>query len=156
MENKRTGMSIIAASETMKKTVFNIQIHLSENQLKKLCEMAGDDEFNYLESYYELVKSNPDHVFDDDPSFSCGIGADINDILSLGFTAMNAMKDYGKIKLSKEDLHFHPFRISYPEFTKVECKEIPFKNTSIYEPMTYAIDPSAKDQHIDLTKPTNE
>jgi len=126
----------------MKKTIFNIQIHLSEQQLKKLCELDGFTKFENLESYYEMAKNNPGHVYDDDPSYSNSLGASINDILSLGFAVMNAMEDYGygDLKLKKKDLHFHPFRISYPVFTKVECEEKPFVNTSQYEPIGYALE----------------
>jgi len=128
----------------MQKTIFNIQIHLSEQQLKKLCELDGFGP-EEIESYYELAKNNPGHVFDDNPHYSNSIGASINDILSLGFAIANAMGKNSKIQLEKEDLHFHPFRISYPEFTKVEYTNKPFVNTSQYEPLCYATSKSNTD-----------
>lgn len=125
-------------TETMKKTIFNIQIHLSEQQLKKLCELDGFGP-EEIESYYKTANQNPEYIYDDNPSYLNGLGASINDILSIGFAAMNAMKGYGELKLKKEDLHFHPFRYTYPEFTKVEFNEKEFENTSPYKPIEFAI-----------------
>ncbi|PXX96888.1 hypothetical protein DF185_19810 [Marinifilum breve] len=122
----------------MKKTVFNIQIHLSEQQLKKLCEIDGFGP-EEIESYYRMAKMNPGFAYDDNPSYQNGLGAMINDILSIGFSVMNAMEGYGEMKVKKEDLHFHPFRYKYPVFTKVECELKDFVNTSPYEPMEFAL-----------------
>ena len=118
--------------------LYNIEILLSEAQLKLLCETDGDLEYEYLETYKEMTVDNYDEPVTANPSFDMGMGADINDILSLGFMVYPFL--YKQLKrISLEDLNFHPFRCQAHIIEEVKSKlvDCEIKGTG-YTPMTIA------------------
>ena len=128
---------------------FNIEIDLSIQQLKYLCEMAGDEKYNYLTNYFDLSADVFEKPITISPDFCLGLGADINDILSTGF--MFLAKEETKImntKLSLNDLCFHPYRIKLENIKRLETELIDVEIHSNYIPMTIALD--AEGNTIDL------
>lgn len=122
------------------KKIFHIEIALSENQLKVLCEQDGDEEYESLK-YYDMMTSDKYQVITKDPSFDSGFGADINDILSLGFLMMNFLEKENLTVLKYEDLNWHPFRIKIPKVEDVKFEIIDCEmDESGYEPMVLARD----------------
>lgn len=134
------------------KIKFNIEIELSEQQLKYLCEYAGDEEYEDLEHYIALSADECETPVSIHPSFCMGLGADINSILSIGFEALSIIDSEMKTKLSSSDLKHHPFMIKRNEIISIESKLIDCEVLSTIAPITKALD---KDGNIiDLN--TNE
>ena len=122
-----------------KKIRFNIEIDLSEQQLKYLCEYSGDDEYNDLDYYKDLSADNFDKVVTLNPSFCMGLGADINSILSVGFETLSKIDTEMKTKLLPEDLTYHPFMCKRNEIISIESKLIDCEVLTEYIPMTEAL-----------------
>lgn len=123
------------------KIKFNIEIELSEQQLKWLCEDSGDEEYEYLDAYKELSVEFDDKPCTIHPSFAMGLGADINDILSVGFETLAIIhKDDMKTKLSESDLKYHPFMCKRNQIISIESKLIDCKVLTSIEPITKALD----------------
>lgn len=121
------------------KAIFSIDIALSEAQLKFLCEIAGDYDYNYLANYYVMTKENGYQSVTMDPSFDSGLGADINDALSLGFMLLNHL-DYGqRTKFKPEDLNYHPFSLKRPVIKSIETEMVDVEIISQYEPIQFAL-----------------
>lgn len=119
---------------------FNIEIELSEQQLKWLCEYGGDEDYDELEYYEQLTADNYDEPVTLDPTFDMGLGADINSILSYGFTVFQHLDPTMKTKLSDEDLKYHPFMIKRFNIKSVEAELIDCQVETDFIPMTEAID----------------
>lgn len=99
---------------------YNMEITLSDKQLKVLAEMCGDKNF------YDLYKKNTNETV---KHISCGydylgMALDINDILSIGFLVVaNHLNDSGT-KLKNEDVSFHPLRHTISQINKIEYKKV--------------------------------
>lgn len=136
------------------KIKFNVEIELSEQQLKYLCEYSGDDEYNYLESYKNLSIENFSKPISTNPSIYMGLGAEINSILSFGFESLSVIyKKEMKTKLSESDLKYHPFMCKKNEIIAIESKLIDCRVESTMKPMTKAYD---KDGNIIDLNNTND
>lgn len=119
-----------------KKHKFNIEIELSDRQLEILDIDSGGDGSSGQFLAEAAVPYGPITI---NPSFDMGLGADINDILSLGFMVMAKERGY---PLELEDLSLHPFRIVAPQIEELKMKDLPCEIESEYIPMTVAIDSS--------------
>ncbi|MFY0481428.1 hypothetical protein ACI6PS_02385 [Flavobacterium sp. PLA-1-15] len=119
---------------------FNIEIDLSEQQLKFLCEYAGDDNYEHLFAYKNLTANGTDKPVTIHPSFAMGLGADINSILSLGFEALSLMDSEIKTKFSESDLKYHPFMCKRNEIISIESNLIDCEVLSSIKPITQALD----------------
>lgn len=131
---------ILITNDWESKTKFNIEILLSDAQMKMLCEDNGDDEYEELDIYKEMSAENYIEPVTSDPSFDCGLGADINDILSLGFMFYNFINENHKTRLSLDDLNLHPFRIRIAKIKTIDYDFIPCEITGTpFSPITMAI-----------------
>jgi len=136
MANKKT---IITPNNKLR---FNIEIDLSIQQLKYLCEMAGDDEYNYLVNYFDLSADVFEKPITISPDFCLGLGADINDILSTGFLFLSKQEsEIMNTKLSLNDLCFHPYRIKLEKIKSLKTELIDVEVCSNYMPIIVALDP---------------
>lgn len=131
------------------KSIFNVKVALSDEQLKVLCEMAGDDEHDYLESYYEMADG--DYMVEMDPCHDLGLGADLNDVLSLGFLLLRHISEDAKTKLSVNDVALHPFRIKVAQIINVGYTLENCKIESAYMPITTALDDNGNEISLDVT-----
>jgi hypothetical protein len=122
------------------KIKFNIEIELSEQQLKYLCEYAGDEEYNDLKYYIALSSNECEDIVSIHPSFCMGLGADINSILSVGFETLTVIDTQMKTKLSESDLKYHPFMCKRNEIVSIESKLIDCDVLSAIAPITKALD----------------
>ena len=96
----------------MEKYKFNIEIELSEAQLKMLCEASGDMVHEYLEKY-KVLTSDKEQILLNKYEWGMGLASDINDFLSVGFLHLEG---HGIETIpSKEDLCFHPMRHTFPK-----------------------------------------
>lgn len=117
-----------------KKHKFNIEINLSDRQLEILdIDSGGDGSL----ARFMLELASPYGPVTVNPSFDCGLGADINDILSLGFMVLAKERGY---PLEFEDLFLHPFRIKATQIEELKIKDIDCEIVSEYIPMTVALD----------------
>lgn len=133
------------------KIKFNIEVELSEQQLKWLCEYSGDDEYVHLDAYKELSADVCDKPCTIDPSFAMGLAADLNDILSVGFETLSIIdKDELKTKLSESDLKYHPFTLKRNQIISIKSKLIDCEVISSFDPITKALDEDGN--LIDLNK----
>jgi len=130
-------MKTIIEGEKIK---FNIEIELSEQQLKFLTEYSGDDDYQFLDVYKELAADKIDKPVTIHPSFAMGLGADINSILSVGFEALSIMDSEMKTKLSESDLKYHPFMCKRNQILSIESKLIDCEVLSTISPITQALD----------------
>lgn len=124
------------------KIKFNIEIELSEQQLKWLCEYGGDEDYDELEYYKELSAEEDDEPVTIHPSFAMGLGADINSILSYGFAVFQHLDPTMKTKLADEDLKYHPFMIKRYDIKSVISELIDCEVETDFVMMT-----EAKDQY---------
>lgn len=130
---------------------FNVEIDLSIQQLKYLCEIAGDEDYNYLNAYFDLSADVCPKPITIDPSFAMGLGADINDILSTGFLCESMIdKETLKTKLDYDNLSFHSFRCKMVVIKSIETELVDYQVNSCLKPMTKALD--ANGNIIDLEK----
>ena len=113
---------LIKTQKTMKKYKFNIEIELSEAQLKMLCESSGDTVHEYLQDYKALT-SDKEPILLNKYEYGMGLASDINDFLSVGFLHLEG---HGIETIPcKEDLCFHPMRHSFPKkLTTMEYKTL--------------------------------
>lgn len=146
MSTEQTPASPLVITPGPKK-IFNVEVHLSEAQLKFMCECDGDEDFEYLEGYDDMVADGFEDPIDPDPSFNMGLGADINDIVSLGFLVMSKIYA-GQIKteIKLEDLNFHAFRNRVPIIKSIEFDYTDCKIVHPYHMITAAIDSSTGQQ----------
>lgn len=130
--------------------IYHIEIALTENQLKVLCEIDGDDEHDYLDSY-KSMKADEYRVVTKDPSFDLGLGATINDILSLGFLFMKYLDYENKTSLGYEDLNWHPFRCKIPVVKEVNQEHVECEILETgYKPILFAKAVEKKEiDHVD-------
>jgi hypothetical protein len=130
---------------------FNVEIDLSIQQLKYLCEMSGDEEYNYLNAYFDLSSDVETKALTLDPSFAMGLGADINDILSTGFLVESMInKETFKTKLDYDNLCFHPFTCKMVVIKSIETELVDCEVNSYAKPITKALDSNGN--IIDLEK----
>ena len=122
------------------KIKFNIEIELSEQQLKYLCEYAGDEDYEDLKHYIALSANECESTVSIHPSFCMGLGADINSILSMGFETLSIIDTEMKTKLSESDLKYHPFMCKRNEIISIESKLIDCDVLSTIAPITKALD----------------
>jgi hypothetical protein len=111
-----------------RRTSFTCEISLSDAQIKMLCEIfIGDDNPKYLQDYRNIKTTD---FFPEDASQGGGLGAEINDILSLGFLLCNYLHD-SKTKVTLNDLSFDPLRIKIP---KIKSVDFEYVDCSIHKP----------------------
>ncbi|MES2487580.1 MAG: hypothetical protein V4581_16740 [Bacteroidota bacterium] len=132
------GKLIITPGE---KFTFNIEIQLSQAQLAFLCRYCGDEELESLESYKDMT-TDKNYVVGINPSFHCGLGADINNLLSVGFMAeekMQVQNGWMQPSLQPQDLAHHPFMIKIPVIREVIHDHIDCEVHAGFEPITFAL-----------------
>ena len=116
-----------------KKYSFVVELRLSEGQLELLCQHGGG---HGLEPYREVYLEKVDgHVIQVDPNSELGLGADLNDVLSLGFLvlakSMNQTIEY-------ENLFFHPYSNRLPVIEELRLSHVDCEIESEFTPITEA------------------
>ena len=128
-----------------KQLVFNVEMKITEKALQLI--MATNGGSTDIRDYYEKLLARNYGIVTSDPSFDLGLGADINDIFSLGLMVL-ARENNLPIELS--DLSLHPFRIRLPKINNLEISQIEgeiIQQEYNYTPITMTICKNNQDKH---------
>lgn len=141
-------MSKIQIKPTGERFLFHVEILLSEAQLRMMCEQEGSD-YDDLANYYKRMWAERDYgPVTLDPSFDIGLGANINDYLSLGFLLANFLGSDPQTKVNPADLWLHPFRHKLPVIQEVKYNEVDCEIKTSFQRITVALNSSGEEVHI--------
>jgi hypothetical protein len=141
-------MSKTQIKPTGERFLFHVEILLSEAQLRMMCEQEGSD-YDDLAIYYKRMWAEKDYgPVTLDPSFDIGLGANVNDYLSLGFLLANFLGSDPQTKVTPGDLWLHPFRHKLPVIHDVKFMNVDCEIETSFERITVALTSSGEEVHI--------